>query len=304
VVQQGSLGTAPRGADRARLESWLIGSSAALRRLRSQLLGLAGLPFPVLFAGESGSGRRRAAQALHAIGPYPDASLVELDAREPLPREALPARGAVILAQIEQLPPDAQDYWSRIARGRALGPRLLATASTSFPERAAEADFDPMLAAALLRFAVFVPPLRRRRGDVPELARHFAAGIARELGRPAQGLAESAVEALRAAHWYGNVAELRRVVERAFAFSNGDEIGGDDVQAVLGEVRPSVAVLRERHRVEERDALLRALGEHGGNIARAAQALGRSRAALYRLAEKHGIALQHRRSGERRADAP
>jgi transcriptional regulator of acetoin/glycerol metabolism len=69
-------------------------------------------------------------------------------------------------------------------------------------------------------------------------------------------------------------------------------VSGDEVAAVLGEVRPSVDALRERHRVEERDTLLRTLAAHGGNIARAAQSLGRSRAALYRLAEKHGIALQ------------
>jgi transcriptional regulator with GAF, ATPase, and Fis domain len=65
---------------------------------------------------------------------------------------------------------------------------------------------------------------------------------------------------------------------------------------VLSEVRPSVDALRERHRVEERETLLRALADHGGNIARAAQSLGRSRAALYRLAEKHGIALQRQRA--------
>ena len=289
-----------RGASRAeglaRLDGHLIGSSAALRRLRSQLLGLAGLPFPVLFAGEPGSGRRRAAQALHAIGLWADAPLLELDARAPLPQGGLPARGTVIVANVDSLSPESQSLWSRIARGRTLGPRLLATASAAFPMRAFDDGFDPELAAALLRFAVQVPPLRHRRADVPELAHHFAAQVARELARPEQRLAESALAALRDANWSGNVAELRRVVERALAFSTGDEITGEEIAAVLGEVRVSVAVLRERHRIEERDALLRALSDHGGNIARAAQQLGRSRAALYRLAEKHGVALQSKRA--------
>lgn len=285
-----------RAEGRARLDAHLIGGSAALRRLKSQLLGLAGLPFPVLFTGEAGSGRRHAAQALHAIGPWADAPLLELDARKGLPQGGLPARGALIVADVEMLGPEAQSLLGRIARGRALGPRLLATASAAFPLRLPGDGFDAELAAALLRFAVQVPPLRQRRNDIPELSRHFAAQVARELARPEQRLSDAAVEVLRDAGWLGNVAELRRVVERTLAFSTGDEVSGDEVAAVLGELRLSVAVLRERHRIDERDALLRALTDHGGNIARAAQQLGKSRAALYRLAEKHGVALQRKRA--------
>ena len=278
------------------LEQHLIGNSPALRRLRSQLRGLGSLPFPVLFAGEPGSGRRQAARALHAAGPLAAAPLVELDARDPLPREGLPARGSLILVGVDRLPEEAQSYWSRIARGRALGPRLLATAPVSFAARVTPDAFDPELLAALLRFSVHVPPLRHRRGDVAELACHFAAQTARELGRPGQRLSEAAVAALREAHWFENVAGLRRVVERTLAFSTGGEVSGEEVAAVLSEARPSVEALRERHRVEERETLLRALADHGGNIARAAHSLGRSRAALYRLAEKHGIALQRQRA--------
>src|SRR5262245_36247746 len=128
---------------RARLDGQLIGSSPALRRLKSQLLGLAELPFPVLFSGEPGSGRRRAARALHAIGPLADAPLLELDARGPLPASGLPARGAVIVANVDGLGSEAQSLWSRIARGRALGPRLLATSSAAFPMRAPDDGFDP-----------------------------------------------------------------------------------------------------------------------------------------------------------------
>ncbi len=285
-----------RAALRERLDRHLIGSSAALGRLKSQLLGLAGLPFPVLFSGEPGSGRRRAARALHAIGPWPDAPLLELDARTSTARGGLPARGSVILVDVDGLDAEEQGYWSRIARGRGLGPRVLATASAAFPLRAYEEGFEAGFGGALLRFAVQVPTLRERRGDVTDLASHFAVEIARELGRPSHTLSPEALEALRATRWPGNVAELRRVVERALAFSAGSEVSGEEVNAVLGEVRMSVAVLRERHRSEEREALLRALSEHGGNIARAAQQLGRSRAALYRLAHKHGVALQNRRA--------
>lgn len=276
------------------LERHLIGNSPALRRLRSQLHGLAGLPFPVLFTGEPGSGRRQAARALHAAGPLATAPCLEIDARDPLPREGLPARGSLVLIGVERLPAASQSILGRIARGRALGPRLLATAPASFAAGVGGSDFEPELLAALLRFPVQVPPLRRRRSDVEELARHFVAETARELGRPEQRLTPAAVATLREAHWFENVAELRRVIERTLAFSTHAEVDAEEITAVLCEARPSVDALREHHRVEERESLLRALADHGGNIARAAHALGRSRAALYRLADKHGIALQHR----------
>ncbi|MEN8160186.1 MAG: helix-turn-helix domain-containing protein, partial [Myxococcota bacterium] len=196
----------------------------------------------------------------------------------------------------DALDEEAQTYWGRIARGRGLGPRVLATASASFPLRVWEEGFDDTFGSALLRFAVQVPTLRERRSDVGDIARHFAAEIANELGRPERTLSADALEALRATRWPGNVAELRRVVDRTLAFSAGSEVSREEVDAVLGEVRMSVAVLRERHRSEEREALLRALSDHGGNIARAAQQLGRSRAALYRLAHKHGVALRSTRA--------
>jgi DNA-binding NtrC family response regulator len=276
------------------LEQQLIGGSPAARRLRSQLRGLGNLRFPVLFTGEPGSGRRHAARALHASGVLAAAPLLELDASDGLPQGGLPARGAVILCGVDRLSADAQSYWGRIAGGRALGPRLLATAPASFAAHAAS-DFEPALLAALLRFSIHVPALRHRRADIPQLAQHFAAETARELGRPQQRLAEPAITALREAQLAGNVAELRRVIERTLAFSTGEQVSGDEVRAVLNELRPSVDELRERHRLDERETLLGALAEHGGNIARAAQSLGRSRAALYRLAEKHGIALQRHR---------
>lgn len=302
MARDGSASTATplRGGARTRLrerlDRCLIGSSAAMRRLKSQLLGLAGLPFPVLFSGESGSGRRQAARALHAIGPYPEAPLLELDARSGAAPDGLPARGSVVLVDVDALDEEAQTYWGRIARGRGLGPRVLATASASFPLRVWEEGFDDTFGSALLRFAVQVPTLRERRSDVGDIARHFAAEIANELGRPERTLSADALEALRATRWPGNVAELRRVVDRTLAFSAGSEVSREEVDAVLGEVRMSVAVLRERHRSEEREALLRALSDHGGNIARAAQQLGRSRAALYRLAHKHGVALRSTRA--------
>ena len=113
-----------------------------------------------------------------------------------------------------------------------------------------------------------------------------------ELGRPDRALSEGAERRLARERWPGNVRELRRVVERLVAFSDAPTIGLAEVEAVLEDIRPSVAELRARHQVAERDALIRHLEETGGNVTETAERMQRSRAAIYRLVEKHGIALR------------
>ena len=100
------------------------------------------------------------------------------------------------------------------------------------------------------------------------------------------------LNALRRAHWLASAADLQRAIERLAAHTRaGETVSAALASAVLEELRPTVAALRLRERERERDALLRALSEAGGNLARAARQLGRSRAAVYRLIAKHGIAL-------------
>ena len=67
------------------------------------------------------------------------------------------------------------------------------------------------------------------------------------------------------------------------------------VKEVLGELEDSLASIREQHRAHERIELIRAIQETGGNITRTAEILGRSRSAVYRLIEKHGVAMSSRR---------
>lgn len=73
---------------------------------------------------------------------------------------------------------------------------------------------------------------------------------------------------------------------------NGQPVTRSRAAAALAEVRPNVAALREAEQARERDELLAALSSARGNLARAAALLGRSRAAVYRLLEKHGVALR------------
>jgi DNA-binding NtrC family response regulator len=91
------------------------------------------------------------------------------------------------------------------------------------------------------------------------------------------------------------VKQLEHLIERAVAFSRGREIKEQAVQKAFSELVESLARIREEHRADEREALLRAIRETGGNVSQTAEILGKSRSAVYRLIEKHSIALE--RSG-------
>ncbi len=153
-----------------------------------------------------------------------------------------------------------------------------------------DGTFNRELGEALLRFEIELPPLRERSEDVPELAKALVDRIGVSLGRRI-GLSAAACEFLMAQRWPGNVAQLEDVLEKVIAFSRGREIRRQAVQEVMADLQESLESIREQHDTRERDALLRAIQDTGGNVSQTAEILGKSRSAVYRLITKHGIPL-------------
>lgn len=132
-------------------------------------------------------------------------------------------------------------------------------------------------------FPVTVPPLRERPEDVLALARAFAARIGRDLGRGGTRLSDEAVEAIRRYDWPGNVRELRNAIERAVILAPGLDIRADDLGLPARTPPGSDRGLLARR---ERETILSALEEVGGNRRLAAERLGISlRTLQYRLRE-------------------
>ncbi len=269
----------------------LFGTSPAVRRVRQWIRGLAGLKVPVLLSGEHGTGRLSAARLLHDSGQNPSAPFLEVDSRnDPCP--SIPLRGTVFIPDLEQQTFDDQVRWKERMAKAAEGPRFLFGAGPLLTERVRTPSFDSELAAQLMRFELRLPPLRERTEDLPAICREILVDTCQELGRPLRHLSRGGLRRLGRERWPGNVAELRRVTERLVAFSNQEEITLRDVEAVLDDVRPTVSVLRERQQASERVQLLQHLEETGGNVTATAERMNRSRAAIYRLVEKHGIRLR------------
>src|SRR6185369_8158858 len=136
---------------------------------------------------------------------------------------------------------------------------------------------------------VRVPPLRERAGDVPMLARHFAARFAHDLGVEPVRFAPNALAALAGYAWPGNVRELMNAVERAVALSDGVVLVEHLPERVRSGARatndPDGAVLTLEE--VERRHVVAVLERTGGNKTRAAELLGIDLSTLYRKLRRY-----------------
>jgi DNA-binding NtrC family response regulator len=280
----------------SRIAERLLGESPAIQRVRERIAGLAALSEPVAICGEPGSGRDTVARALHDFGVTRGGEFLPVDASGRAAAGRLPEPATIYLDDLDGFPREAQRCWlERLsAGGRIHSAQMRVIASLSRPVAMAleEGRLDPGLGRWFLRFEISLPPLRDRPSDIPILARALVERLGRSLGRPGVRLAPEVNRRLRQEHWPGNARELAQVLEKLIAFSPSKEIRLADLVEILAEVKESVARIRERQGMIERQTLIETLRSTGGNVTRAAERLGRSRAAVYRLAEKHGLPLR------------
>jgi DNA-binding NtrC family response regulator len=143
----------------------------------------------------------------------------------------------------------------------------------------AAGEFRSDLYFRLNVFPIELPPLRERASDIPLLARHLLAEIARRHHVAPPRLEEPAADLLAGEPWPGNVRELANVLERAVILSEGPAIRASDLRPLL---RPSAGL-------GERDRLKQALVEAAGDKRRAAGLLGMSYRVLLRKIKEHDL---------------
>src|SRR5580698_3894130 len=138
---------------------------------------------------------------------------------------------------------------------------------------------------------ILLPPLRERREDIPLLLEHFITLYAQKYNFPAKRLSAAALQALTAHAWAGNIRSLRHSVERAVIFSEGVVYEPGDFSLATARHQPAAEPAADDSSLDavERSAIARALAKHQGNVSRAAQALGVTRASLYRRKDKYGL---------------
>lgn len=169
--------------------------------------------------------------------------------------------------------------------------RLVAATNRNLEAEVKAGRFREDLFYRLNVVAVTLPPLRRRKGDLPALVAHFVEKYAAEHGKRITGLAPGTLNALLAHDWPGNVRELGNVIERAVVLAREEQLTADDLPPVLRGPRASSGsseglIPGATMYAIEREAILKTLELVDGSTARAAELLDISvRKIQYRLKE-------------------
>ena len=291
-----------RAEDEGRSERGRIaGRSDASEALRQRVHELATSRSPVLFTGEAGSGRRYAAQCVHALSREKAAFVVVPSGDREALDAALTQEGrTVFLGSLEQLSWPAQEALAAALAAKPTRPRVIASTGIDPRIAADEGRLSPALVAAFEAATVRVPPLRERRADIAVLVRTFIEELRRLNRLPPVSVAPEALTALERYGWPGNVRQLRSAVESAVIVATDGTVrvkdlpeyvlrsaGFGDSDASAGgrfrEAKRSVVDAFERSYLE---ALLK---RHAGNVTGAAEQSGMLRSALQRLLRKHEL---------------
>jgi transcriptional regulator with GAF, ATPase, and Fis domain len=253
----------------SREDAVIVGSSAAVRQLQTQIDLVAPTDASVLICGESGTGKELVAQAIHRKSRRAGLPFVRVNCAA-VPRELYESeffghsrgafsgalrdrvgrfeaadKGTLFLDEVGEIPLDLQGKLLRVlqegtfervgeTRSRSVDVRILAATNRDLTREVTEGRFREDLYYRLNVFPIETPPLRERPQDIPALAAYLVGEICRRMHRPVLTLGPEETAELAAYVWPGNVRELKNVLERAVIVT---PIDADRLAAVRLTVR-------------------------------------------------------------------
>ncbi|HEY3391211.1 MAG TPA: sigma-54 dependent transcriptional regulator [Lacipirellulaceae bacterium] len=310
-----------RRLDRIEGNLRLVGSSAGMERVRTLIAKVAPTHSTVLILGETGTGKELVARAVHDESARAGEPFVAINCGA-LPETLIESElfghrkgaftgadehrvglfevangGTIFLDEIGELPKAMQAKLLRVLESREIrrvgenkslnvDVRVVCATHRDLPEMVAAGEFREDLMYRINTFEIFLPPLRDRLDDIPEIAEHL---LARFRGRSTPGrrqIAEDAIEALKLHIWPGNVRELANVLEHATILCEEDgPITADFLPAHFNRRQLTGAAANRPGPISLRDlemhAIYQALERNGGNKPKAADELGISLKTLY-----------------------
>jgi PAS domain S-box-containing protein len=301
----------------------LIGQSLPMWRVYRQIQEVAPVDTTVLIEGETGTGKELVARAIHFTSPRREQPFLVVQGVG-LGSNLLESRlfghkrgaftgavadqqglfeaahgGTLFLDEVGGMDLTVQTHLLRVlqeheitrlgeTQPRKVDMRILASTQQDLHDEVRQGRFRADLLYRLLVVQIAVPPLRQRSTDIPLLVQEFVAECSTRARKSVQGVSQEAMQRLCTYPWPGNVRELRNVIESAVIRCTGNVIQVMELPLELSQFSPSLVRLII-DQANEKDRLLAALEQTGGNRRQAARLLGISKSTLYRHFAQYGI---------------
>lgn len=323
----------------------IVGSVPRFRAALAIAAKAARARVPVLIEGESGVGKEVVADAIHAASPRAKKPLIAVNCGA-IPQNLVESElfghergaftgafdrkigrfqeadgGTLFLDEVGELPLDAQVKLLRVLQSGEIQPiggriirdidvRVIAATNKTLIDEVAAGRFREDLYYRLNVVQVTIPPLRDRRADIPALARHLLARIARQPGMRGLGITDDALSVLLSYAWPGNVRQLQNALFRASVLCEGDALTADDFPQIAQHAisiqpgaqssasflvgGPGVTLFEPDGNLRtldaiEADVIRLAIGHYRGRMTEVARRLGIGRSTLYRKLGELGI---------------
>ncbi len=303
----------------------LIGHSQAMQTVRAKIEKLARSQAPVYIKGESGTGKEVAARMIHALGARANKPFVPVNCGA-IPMELMESEffghkkgsfsgaysdkqglfqtacgGTLFLDEIAELPLSMQVKLLRALQEKQVRPvgapkemrvdvRILSATHRDLSKLVKQGKFREDLFYRINVIDLYIPPLRERTKDIPDLVAKILKDLSSKMASEYQHprLSENAMKALKEYTFPGNVRELENILERAITLCENNTIEPEDLQLPPDKAtqpnKPEPTSLAPLLDNVEKETILNALEQTNGNKTKAAQLLGISFGALrYRL---------------------
>lgn len=305
----------------------MIGNSPAMEQVRRLIEKVAQTDANVLVLGENGTGKELVARAIHQQSRRKDAAFVKVDlgavsetlfeselfghkkgaftdAKEDrMGRFELASKGTIFLDEIGNLTLPLQAKLLSVLQNRVvtrlgsnqtvpIDVRLVCATNMPLLQMVQEKTFRQDLLYRINTVEITLPPLRERPTDIPLLLQHFLSIFKKKYQKTKLSIEKDTVKKLQAYAWPGNIRELRHAVERAVILGDHQHLAINDfILSSSGSSENLDEVGLNTYNLEEleRWAVRKSLTKHAGNISKAAEELGLTRATLYRRMEKYGL---------------
>ncbi len=327
LLEKKDGGKSGKSVPKSKGSTLILGESDAMNDIFHKVNKIAPTDANILILGENGTGKDLIAKAIHERSLRADKPFVKVDvgaltdtlfeselfghkkgaftdAREDRPGRFEDAHGGTLfLDEIGNISLQQQAKLLTVLQNRQvtrLGTnksmdidiRLICATNVPLSELANENRFRKDLVYRINTVEITMPPLRKRNNDIILIARHFAGVYATKYLKPAMDFDNTAIHKLKGYHFPGNVRELQYTIERAVIMADEPLLKADDL--IFSSLESGMdEKLSENENIQlselEKNAILKVIEKHNGNITRAAKELGLTRTALYRRLSKYDI---------------